>query len=802
MTEPLDAARLCWHCDAGAFDFETTDDLEDHTDVLGQKRAVEAIRFGIDMDYPGYNIFAFGPEGIGKHTVVNRALEGRAAGEPVPDDWCYVSNFEDPHRPRAISLPAGRGAELRADMARFVDDCRAALHTAFESEEYRTRRQVFEEELKERNEEAMADIEREARESDIALLRTPVGFAFAPIRDGEVTSPDVFKKMPADERKKIEQDINELQDRLKIVLQHAPVWLKETRDHVRQLNEETARFAVGHLIDSLCERYTELPQVVSYLKQVGGDVVDNVGAFLAGPEKARPEEGVEPEDGPALFRKYRVNLIVDNGGRDSASVIYEDNPIYDRLIGRIEQRAQMGALLTDFNLIRPGALHRANGGYLLLDARKLLLSPMAWEGLKQALKSGEIRIEPPARALGLLSTLTLDPEPIPLKVKVALVGERFLYYLLQQHDPEFDELFKVGADFDEQIDRSSDTVQLYARLVATVARKEKLLAFDRGAVAAALEAASRRASDSMKISTHVEGLTDLLREANHHAATAGRKAVAAEDVRAAVEAQIYRSDRIRERVQEEIKRGTFLIDTAGASVGQVNGLSVIAIAGFAFGRPNRITARVRVGRGEVIDIEREVALGGPLHSKGVLILSGYLSARYATDKPLSLTASLVFEQSYSGVEGDSASSAELYALLSAIAEAPLKQSLAVTGSVNQTGQVQAIGGVNEKIEGFFDVCAGRGLTGEQGVLIPKSNVEHLMLHERVVKAAKAGKFHIYSVETIDEGIEILSGMRAGKAKANGTFPTGTFNHKVERRLAEFAEARRAFGAAAAHGSND
>lgn len=794
--KPLPAEALCWHCEATEFAFETTDEVEDLTDVIGQERAVEAIRFAVGMRRQGYNLFAFGPPGIGKHALVRRFLEEKAMSEPAPPNWCYVNNFKEPGRPRALKLPAGRGAAFRQDMEHFVDDLRSAIPAAFESEEHRTRRQVLEEEFRERQEHALAEVEREAKERAIALVRTPMGPAFAPVREGKVVSPEVFQSFAKAEREQVESDILALQKRLQATMQQAPVWLKETREKVRELNRETAMFAVGHLIEALRAAYEDLPEVVRYLEAVQQDVTENVDAFLRPPDgpTAESPRPTRRHDESAHLRRYRVNLLVDHGDSERAPIVYEDNPAYDRLIGRIEHRAEMGTFLTDFDLIKPGALHRANGGYLILDAHKVLLQPMAWQELKRALFAKEIRIEPLGRALGLLSTVSLEPEPIPLDLKVALVGERLLYYLLSTHDPEFTDLFKVAADFDERIERTPETEQLYAGLVATLARKEGLKPFDRGAVARVAEHGARLAGDAERLSTHTDNLRDLLREADYWADEVGRKVVTAADVERAIDAEIHRLDRMRERTQEEIRRGTILVDTDGAKAGQVNGLSVVSLGGFSFGRPNRITARVRMGRGDVVDIEREVALGGPIHSKGVLILVGYLGARYAMDQPLSLSASLVFEQSYSGVEGDSASSAELYALLSALADMALKQSLAVTGSVNQHGEVQAIGGVNEKIEGFFDLCADRGLNGEQGVLIPASNVKHLMLRRRVVEAVEAGKFHIYPVETIDQGIEILTGMPAGERGPDGAFTRGSVNQRVEARLMELAEKRRAFGA--------
>ncbi len=793
MTAPLEISETYWRCDPAQFEFETTAELGSLDQVIGQSRVVSAIRFATEMDYPGYNIFALGPPGLGKHSAARKFLDERAQTRPAPMDWCYVTNFTDVHKPRRLSLPAGRGVRLRQDMTRFVEDCRLGLRSAFESEEYRTRRQVIEEEMKERNEAALADVEKEAGERNIAVIRTPMGFALAAMRDGQIIKPEIFQRFPAEEREPIEADMEHIQEKLRDALRQAPKWFKETRDKIRKLNEETAHFAVMDLIEALKQNYADLSEVSDYLEAVGNDVVAHAEEFLVTAEDRSPEMPPAIDDGQALFRRYQVNLLVDHSQSETAPVVYEDNPTHDRLLGAIEHRAEMGALKTDFTLIHAGAVHRANGGYLILDARKVLGNMLAWEGLKQALRSREIRIESMAHTLSLLSTQTLEPEPIPLDVKVVLVGERLLYYLLSQYDPEFGELFKVAADFDERIDRSPETLHQYAQLVGSVIGREKLYAFDRTAVARVMEHSTRLASHQNKLSANISDLADLLREADHVARKDNRDTVTAADIDKAVDAQIYRSDRISERIQDEILDGTILIETEGERIAQINGLSVMTLGSFSFGKPSKISARIRLGRGDLIDIEREVALGGPLHSKGVLILAGFLSSHYAADRPLSLNASLVFEQSYGGIDGDSASAAELYCLLSAIAEAPIAQRFAVTGSVNQAGEVQAIGGVNEKIEGFFDVCAARGLTGEQGVLIPRSNVKHLMLHNRVRDAIEAGQFQVYPVETIDQGIEILTGMAAGERQADGSFPEGTFNRRVADKLREFAEIRAKFG---------
>jgi len=794
--QPLRADQLCRTCDGSQFDFETTAELEDLNEIIGQERAVGAVQFGIGIRREGYNLFALGPSGTGKRTTIGQFLDRKAAAEPVPSDWCYVNNFEQAHKPCALRLPPGQGIVLRKDVEQLIEELLTTIPAAFESEDYRTRRQEAQEEFKERQEKAFNELQNHARERSIALIRTPAGLAVAPLKEGEVISPDEFQKLPDEERKRFEKDIAEVQARLQEALPQARQWEREAREKVKELDRQVATFAVGGMMDELREKYAELPDVVDYLTAVQQDVVENVDEFRK-PDEAPQAMGIPlPRSATSapLLRRYQVNVLADHSQSKGAPVVYESNPTYNNLIGRIEQIAQMGALLTDFNLIKPGALHRANGGYLILDARQLLLQPYAWEGLKRALRSREVRIESLGQALSLISTVSLAPEPIPLDVKVVLIGDRMLYYALVGLDPDFGELFKVEADFSDEMERTPENNLLYARLIATMARGDDLRPFDRGAVARVVERSARMAGDANKLSVHLLSIADLLREADYWASVAGDGTVTADAVQRAIDTQIHRADRERERVHDRIQRGTILIDTSGERVGQVNGLSVVGLAKFAFGQPSRITARVRIGGGKVVDIEREVELGGPIHSKGVLILSSFLGARYAAEHPLSLSASLVFEQSYGGVEGDSASMAELCALLSALARVPIKQSFAMTGSVNQHGEAQPIGGVNEKIEGFFDVCKDRGLTGEQGVIIPTSNVQHLMLRHDVVEAVEAGQFHIYSMRTVDEAIELLAGIPAGERDAEGNFPEGSINQLVEARLVELAEKQRTFSA--------
>jgi lon-related putative ATP-dependent protease len=800
FVRPLAPSELRSDCDPGRFDFDTTAELEDLGEALGQRRAVDAIHFGIGIRREGYNLFAMGPEGVGRRTIVRRFLEQQAPAREVPPDWCYVFNFDTPHKPRALQLPPGRAPKFKHSMERLVEDLRAGIPAAFEADQYRTQRQEIENAFSERQEQAFGVIGERAKKQGIALLRTPGGFGFAPMRKDAVMSPQEFHELPADEQKRLEAAIEVLQQELEGVIHEVPKWRREAQHKLRELNRSVTQTAVSSLIEELKTEYEALPAVHEYLAEVQEDVLDHAESFQ------QPKDGEQPTlfgiplpqaDASESLRRYAVNMLIGHEDAKGAPIVYEDNPTHDNLSGRIEHIAQMGTLMTDFTLIKPGALHRANGGYLVLDALKVLSQPFAWEALKRALRSREIRTESLGQMLSLVSTVSLEPEPIPLDVKVVLVGQRILYYLLHAYDPEFGELFKVAVDFEEDMARDAQSDLLYARVVATIARGEKLRPLARAAVARVVEHGARDAGDADKLSVQMRGLADLLRESDYWAGAAGRETVAAEDVQRAIDAQEDRSARIRGRLQEEILRGRLLIDTAGTRAGQVNALAVVQLGDFAFGVPHRVTARARLGGGRVVDIERESEMGGPIHSKGVLILAGFVSGRYATGKPLSLAASLVFEQSYGGVEGDSASSAELYALLSALADAPVKQSLAVTGSVNQHGDVQAIGEVNRKVEGFYDVCAARGLNGEQGVLIPAANTRNLMLRQDVVDAVAAGKFHVYPVASIDQGIELLTGVPAGERDARGQFPPETINWRVEQRLSEYAERLRGFAAVGA-----
>lgn len=796
LPQPLTTDQLYRAFDPTHLPFQTTAELQDGLEIIGQQRAVDAIRFGIGMSHQGYNLFALGPNGTGRQTTVHRFLQQRAATEPVPDDWCYVYNFDQPYKPWALRLPPGRAIAFRDDMKHLVEELASVLPGAFAGEEYQSQKRALEEELRGLQMEALDKLREEAKAQNIALIQTPGGFAFAPLKEGgEVISPDEFMRLEQEAQKQIETEVTRLQESLQHIMQQMPQLQREMQNRLRELNERVAGFSITPLLDELRQKYAELEAVSRHLDAVQKDIIDNFEVFLQDEESTGRQLlgaalGIASAERKASPSRYEVNVAIDNSHAQGAPVVFLDQPRYQNLVGRVEHVAQMGALVTDFTLIKPGALHEANGGYLVIEALKLLMEPFAWDGLKRALRQGEIVIESLGQVYSMISTVSLEPEPIPLQVKVVLIGERLLYYLLSNSDPEFNELFKVSADFEDEMERNDDNALAYARVIAEVGRKEGLRPFDRAAVARVIEYGSRLVEDATKLSTHMQSVTDLLRESDFWARQAGREVVENDDVRRALNEQIYRAGRVQERVQESIQRDRVLIDTDGAVIGQVNGLSVYLMGNHSFGRPSRITASVRLGNGEVIDIERQVEMAGPIHSKGVLILSGFLGQRYAAERPLSLAATLVFEQSYGGVEGDSASSAELYALLSALANTPIKQSLAVTGSVNQRGQIQTIGGVNEKIEGFFDVCRARGLTGEQGVIIPAANVDNLMLRDDVVEAARAGHFHIYPVQTVDEGIALLTGIPAGEPDAAGNYPPDTINGRVVARLIALAEKQR------------
>ncbi|MFT3757799.1 Lon protease family protein [Thauera sp.] len=794
MAEPvaLPASALRTYCDPACFTFDTTESLDDpsggHAGDLGQARAVEAIRFGLAMGHSGYHVFVLGEPGSGKHATTFRLLRERAATEPVPPDLCYLHNFDEALKPRLLALPAGRGATLRSHMQTFIRELGPALGAALDSEAHSERVEALQNAHKAREDGALRELGEACGAESISLLQTPEGFVFAPTREGEVMSPEAFEALPEEERKAIEARVTAWSEKLEDLLNDFPGWRKAVRESIERAEAEVLGPAVSHLLRDVREAHADLPEVLAFLDAVHKDVLDSAirGTML----DEMDEDATESEEA-ARYQRYQVKLLVDHSASQGAPVVFENNPGYGNLIGRIEHVVQQGNQVTHFNLIRAGALHRANGGYLVLDAERLLTQPYAWEGLKRCLRAGEIRIEPPAEAQGWSGALTLEPEAVPSALKVVLIGDRDIYYLLMDNDPEFADLFKVAADFDDDLPRTPDNECEYARLMALLVRSAKLLPVNRSGVARLVEEGARLAEDAGRLSLNTRALSDLMREADHQARLKGLAATGRAEVEAALEARARRCNRYPSRVRESILDGTTLISTDGERAGQINGLVVVELAGERFGHPVRITATVRMGEGDVVNIERETELGGAIHSKGVLILSAFLAARYARHQPMSLSASLVFEQSYAPVEGDSASLAELCALLSALTQIPIQQRFAITGSVNQFGEVQVIGGVNEKIEGFYDLCMARGLDGSHGVVIPAASVRHLMLREDVVQAAAQGLFHIHAVKTVDEAMSVLTGVEAGEPDAKGVIPKGTLNHKVAAVLAEMTAARHA-----------
>jgi len=790
LDQPLSVEQLYEVCDLSEFDFVTTAGLDTLVNPLGQDRAMEAIEFGVDIERSGFNVFALGEPGVGKHQLVNAILANRTTDGSPQYDWCYVNNFGDPQKPQLLKLESGMGAQLSKDMLQLVEDLLTSLPSSFQNEDYRSRRREIEEEMNQRYDDAFSNLRAEAKERNIALIRSPAGYTLAPVVDGSVISPDDFEKVPTEEQERIEKVVADLQLELQKAVGQLPMLKREASHRVQELNKEITRLTVEQFIGWLESQYQDHPQVTRYLTTVKDFAIENAEYFL--PQDGNPDvEHIKQK--ARAFTPYRVNVIVDNTGASGAPLVFEDNPTYQNLVGRVEYVSEMGNLLTDFTLIKAGALHRANGGYLVLDARKLLGHMYAWEGLKRALKSGEVKIASLQELLSLGSTRSLEPESIPVDVKVILLGEPLLYYLLNQYDPEFAELFNVAADFSGNTDRNPDNQILYARMLATMQQQESMQPLNKASVGRIIEHSSRLAEDSAKLSLNLEGLRQLMQEADYWSRKNSSDVIRVDDIEKAIDSQKRRHDRIRERLQEQIIRDIKMIDTDGSKTAQVNGLTVLQLGDYAFGSCARITATARLGVGKVIDIEREARLGGDIHSKGVLIISAYLADRYARERPLPLSASLVFEQSYGGVEGDSASCAEVCVLLSAIGGLPLRQDLAVTGSMNQLGEVQAIGGVNYKIEGFFDICASRGLTGNQGVIIPAANQVHLMLNANVRAAVKAGKFHIYTADHIEEVMALLSGLVPGKINKKGLYTAGSFNRKVCNRIEEFQGLSRHYG---------
>jgi len=779
---------------------ETTEKLVPLKEIIGQERAVRALKFGLGIRDRGFNIYVAGYPGTGRTTAVQNFVGETAQTEPVPPDWCYVNNFSNQYAPKAIRLPAGKGKTFQGDVKNLIDNVRIALPKAFESDDYGAKREATIRVLENQRKELIGKLNAKAQQEGFVIQSTPIGLLLIPVMNGKTISEEEMGALP----QKTKDEIQEKKERLEIDLRSTMRQLFDMegkiREELQKLNREVALFASGNLVDDLMEKYKETPEIITYLKDLQKEVLDNLSQFVGRSETQQQSPFPWMKEAP--FKKFEVNVIVDNSDLKGAPVIIESNPTYQNLFGRTEKEAQFGALVTDFTMIRGGALHRANHGYLIVPVEELLRNPFSYDSLKRALRDGHIIVEEPEERYGFISAKGLKPQPIPLNAKVVLIGDPYLYQQLFALDMQFSELFKVKAEFDTTMARTDENVEHYSSFVCALCQKENLRHLDGSGLAKLVEYSSRLAADQQKLSTKFAEVADIVREANYYAGQEESSLVTGIHVKKAIEEKIYRSKLIQEKIQEMIKRGILLIDTDAEKVGQVNGLSVMGIGDFAFGSPSRVTASIGLGREGILDIEREAKMGGPIHTKGVLILSGYLNEKYARDKPLGLSAHLVFEQSYQGVEGDSASSTELYAIISALSGLPIKQNIAVTGSVNQKGEVQAIGGVNEKIEGFFEVCRAKGFTGHQGVMIPESNVQNLMLKEDIVDAVKAGQFHIYSVRTIDEGIEVLTGTNAGEKRQDGTFEENTVNYLVNKQLKEMAKKLKQFPSSATQRKED
>lgn len=783
----LEPEKLRWTCDPALFDFETTEELPDLDYAIGQQRALRSIEFGLGMEETGFNLFISGETGTSRTSTIRNILKKRAKEEPQPSDWVYVNNFKDSDSAVSLALPAGKGSELAEDMKVLVDAFRTDIPKALESSEYEARRAEILDEYQKSNNDLFQTLEKESAKHGFALQRTVSGLVIVPQKEGRNYTQEEYEALTEKKRQKLDQTGKTLTEKLNDVLRRVRDNEKLTKEALAQADRDLGMSCLGHRLGPLKEKYAGLEKVQAYLDAVQEDILNNLEDFK--PQSAQPQiPGIKMSRQEPTFERYEVNVLVDNKETEGAPVVFESNPTYNNLFGRIEHVMQYGGVaVTDFTMIRAGALHRANGGYLVIDAREVLINPFVWDALKRCIRTGDIRIEDVLEQYRFMTMVTLKPEAVAMQTKIIMIGTTWIYYLLFYMDPDYRKFFKVKADFDSRLTRTPEIMQDYALFVATHCRCEKLLHFDRTGIARLLEYTSRMVEDQHKVSSQFMEISDFIREISFWAHKDGHTVVTGDDVLRAAEEKLYRVNRIEERMHELYEDGSIMVDTDGAVVGQINGLSVIGLGDHTFGRPSRITARVYTGQAGMVNIEREVKLSGPIHDKGVMILTGYLGGTFAADRPLTLSASICFEQSYDGVEGDSASSTELYALLSALSGIPVKQGIAVTGSVNQRGMIQPIGGVNFKIEGFFAVCKSQGLTGHQGVMIPKGNERHLMLNDEVIEAVAAGRFHIWSVKTIEEGIEILTGMKAGQRDKHGEFPKKTVFHLVDKRLAEMAE---------------
>ncbi len=791
--QELSADQLRNVIDPSKFQFKSTEEIKPLDEVIGQDRAVKALEFGLDVRNKSYNIFVTGLSASGKTTIVKDLLKKRSADEPVPDDWLMVNNFEDPYRPISIPLPAGEGIRFSKKMDQLIENLKNEMPRAFETEDYQQKRNNLMEGFQQKKREKINALEEKAGEHNIQIQTTNAGFQTIPIVNDQPIDQETYNKLDDDLKAQIDENIDFVQREIQSTLREINKLEKQFQEKIHELNKEVTLFVVGHRIDNLQEEYENQSEVQDYLEAVKEDIIENVQDFLqasdasegGGQQQLMSMLGQQPNEPD--FTKYKVNVLVDNTNTKGAPVIIETNPNYNNIIGRMEKRAKFGAVYSDFTMIQPGSLLDANGGYLVLDVEGVLTNPFVWDTLKRALRNCEVRIEDVQEQIGYVTVSSLKPEPIPLDVKVILIGKREIFDLLLKYDDQFEKTFKVRADFDYEAENTQETIDKFVEFVSRACREENLTHFSPDGVAALIEMSQKFVSDQERLSLRFGKIVEIITEASYWTNHNGNKLVEREDVERAFQERRYRSSLAEEKLQDNILREIKMIDTSGEQVGQVNALAVFALGDFMFGQPSRITAETYMGKEGIINIERNAKLSGKIHNKGVEILTGWLGKQFAQDFPLSVNVSITFEQSYGGIDGDSASSTEAYAILSSLSNAALKQNLAVTGSMNQKGEVQAIGGVNQKIEGFFDICKERGLTGDQGVLIPKSNVKHLMLKNEVLEAVSEGTFHIYPVTHITEGIEILTGTEAGELDDQGNYPADSIFGKAKERLEDYVK---------------
>ncbi|PKB71394.1 MAG: hypothetical protein BZY87_05935 [SAR202 cluster bacterium Io17-Chloro-G6] len=803
----VDWEKTTWNRDMELFDFKCTDELTPLDHFIGQDRAQEAIRFRLEVDKPGYNLFVTGLTGTGKTSAIKvhlqsivEDLDRQEKRRPI-SDWAYVYNFEDPDRPKAVRLPRGTGKVYRQQLSEVLRTLQEEIPKALKSEGFEAQVRGHEETDRKATQDLMGDLERAGQAANFAVQMTPNGITIFPMTEGRPMTPEEYQALEPEPK----QAVDEVRSQLMQHTQDTMAKIRELEKASAKTVQELERSASDQLIDQvffeLHALSQDIPEMRQFLLALGEYVLNNINLFKE-PEGPRPTLGGIPSvpagAGGALgtnpFLPFELNVLVDNSAVEKLPIIIEPNPNWGNLFGRIERRAIMGTYVSDHGMLKPGAAHLANGGYLVLNARDVLMAPGAWEGLKRSIRNQEVRLEDPAEQAGLFIPQGLRPEPVPLDLKVIVTGDESIYRLLTSSDNEdFWDLFKVKAEFDYRVDLNEENMMAYCAFICRTGEEENLLAFEAGAAARVLEFGARQVSDQSKLSTRFGQIKDLLIEADHWARKDDAQTVHDHHVQQAVNQKIYRLNLVEERLREMVSDGSLLLDVEGEEVGQINGLAVYDLGDFSFGRPTRITAQTYAGREGVINIEREASMSGRTHDKGVLILSGYLGAKFGHDRPLTLSASLCFEQTYEGVDGDSASSTEIYAISSSLSGVPLRQDIAVTGSVNQMGEIQPIGGVNQKVEGMFDVCrTATGLTGHQGVIIPHQNVKNLMLRDDVVEAIREGKFHVYAVKSIDEGLEVLTGKTAGEADASGAFPEGTINYLIAKRLGELNESMRGY----------